>query len=131
MPQLAVDLLTATMAMAVIISPRVEQRKNLEAFFSKLSRLGGLKGVSSLNEGKQLIQNANNPDYVFLSDELERTEREKFIHWIRARKSGKRTVFITICAAVRPDVELLADHLAAGTHGVNGGVQFRMLHANP
>lgn len=106
------------MALAVVISPRIEQRKNLEAFFSQLPRLGGLKTANILSEGMLLIQQSSVPDYVFLSDELEKSERGRFIKWIRSRKLGNKTVFITICSAQNTDSETLADHLAAGAHAV-------------
>jgi len=106
------------MASAVIISPRIEQRKNLEAFFQQLPRLGGFNSADVLSEAQILIQNSSVPDYVFLSDQLEKAERERFIHWIKSRKLGAKTIFITICGSDSADTESLADHLAIGTHAV-------------
>lgn len=106
------------MALAVVISPRIEQRKNLEGLFNQLPRLGGLKTANVLNEGMLLIQQSSIPDFVFLSDELERSERARFIQWIRSRKLGIKTIFITICSAHNTNSETLADHLAAGAHAI-------------
>jgi hypothetical protein len=106
------------MASAVVITPRIEQRKNLEAFFQQLPRLGGLSSANVLSEAQILIQNSSIPDYVFLSDHLEKSEREKFILWIKGKKQGSKTIFITICGSDSTSTETLADHLAAGTHAI-------------
>lgn len=106
------------MALAVVISPRIEQRKNLESFFHQLPRLGGLKTANILSEAMLLIQKSSIPDYVFLSDELEKSERARFIKWIKSRKNYSRTVFITICSTQNTDSEALADHLAEGAHAI-------------
>ena len=106
------------MASAVVITPRIEQKKNLEAFFQQLPRLGGLKSANVLSEAQILIQNSNIPDYVFLSDQLEKSERERFILWVKSKKSGAKTIFITICGAENTSSETLADHLAIGSHAI-------------
>lgn len=106
------------MASAVVITPRIEQKRNLEAFFQQLPRLGGFSSANVLSEAQVLIQNSSIPDYVFFSDQLEKTEREKFIRWIKGKNQGARTVFITICGSDSANTESLADHLAIGNHAV-------------
>jgi len=106
------------MATAVVITPRIEQRKNLEAFFQQLPRLGGLTSANVLSEAQVLIQNSSIPDYVFFSDELPKSEREDFTNWIRSKKAGAKTIFITICQASNTNSETLADHLSIGSHAV-------------
>ena len=106
------------MASAVIITPRIEQKRNLEAFFQELPRLGGLTSANVLSEAQILIQKSSIPDYVFLSDELKKADRELFINWIKSKKAGSKTIFVTICGSASTSTESLADHLAIGVHAV-------------
>ncbi len=112
------DPLLTVMASVVVISPRIEQRKHLEAFFQQLPRLGGLNSATVLDEAKILIRESSVPDFVFLSDELEKAERQQFISWIKDHKDGKRTIFITISGLAATNTESLADYLAEGSHAV-------------
>lgn len=107
------------MGSAVVISPRVEQRKNLEQFLEKLPRFAtSVEGFISLRDANVAMTRANPPEVIFVSEELGYSQLKEFITWLKQGKFGKRICFIGICGAQETDSERIGELLASGAHGV-------------
>ncbi len=105
------------MASALIVSPRIELRKNLEAHLHQLSRFTAVTGFPAFADAKDIVLKEGVPEFVFLSDDIQHDERETFIEWMRKRKLGTKAVVVTLSKA-KLETEELAERLVEGAHAI-------------